>query len=160
MSGFASREEKGHMRAWLALMLGAAAVSGCGPDSGLGFRLPDGNADRGRDAFVALRCSACHTVVGQDFPYQGTGAASVPLGGRTVRVKNYGQLVTAIINPSHRLAPGYPAEKVSANGESLMSLAYLNDVMTVQQLIDIVAFLQASYDVIPPIVTPYGYIYP
>jgi hypothetical protein len=146
------------MKAWL--VLAAALLTGCGPDSGLGFRLPDGNADRGRDAFTALRCNACHTVAGHDLPYQGTGAASVPLGGRTVRVKNYGELVTAIINPSHRLAPGYPAERVAANGESLMSLAYLNDVMTVQQLIDLVAFLQGSYDVIPPIVTPYGYIYP
>jgi hypothetical protein len=148
------------MKMWFLVVLGAAALAGCGPDSGLGFSLPDGNADRGRDAFVALRCNACHTVAGHDFPYQGTGAASVRLGGRTVRVKNYGELVTAIINPSHRLAPGYPAEKVSVNGESLMALAYLNDVMTVQQLIDLVAFLQGSYDVIPPVVTPYGYIYP
>ena len=148
------------MKAWRVVVLVAAALAGCGPDSGLGFRLPDGDADRGRDAFVALRCNACHTVAGYDFPYQGTGAAHVPLGGRTVRVKSYGELVTAIINPSHRLAPGYPAEKVSVNGESLMALAYLNDVMTVQQLIDLVAFLQGSYDVIPPVVTPYGYIYP
>ena len=41
-----------------------------------------------------------------------------------------------------------------------MTLAYLNDVMTVQQLIDLVAFLQASYQLVPPPVSPYSYISP
>ena len=36
-----------------------------------------------------------------------------------------------------------------------MALAYLNDVMTVQQLINLVAFLQSSYEVVPPPVEPY-----
>jgi hypothetical protein len=31
-----------------------------------------------------------------------------------------------------------------------MSLAYLNDVMTVQQLVDLVAFLQPTYEVVQP----------
>jgi len=36
-----------------------------------------------------------------------------------------------------------------------MALAYLNDVMTVQQRINLVAFLQSSYEVVPPPVEPY-----
>jgi hypothetical protein len=84
----------------------------------------------------------------------------VTLGGEVTRVKTYGELVTSIINPSHRLAQGYPTEEVSAAGESLMALAYLNDVMTVQQLIDLVAFLQARYEVRPPAYDADWYLYP
>jgi hypothetical protein len=32
--------------------------------------------------------------------------------------------------------------------------------MTVQQLIDLVAFLQAQYEVVPPQGEPYRYVYP
>jgi hypothetical protein len=84
----------------------------------------------------------------------------VTLGGQTVRVKTYGDLVTSIVNPSHRLARGYAASEVSRNGESLMAAARLNDVITVQQLIDVVAFLQDEYELVPPLVQPYWAEYP
>jgi L-cysteine S-thiosulfotransferase len=149
------------MRTLLLAVLACVLLAGCGGKSGFGFRLPDGDATRGRDAFVALRCNACHHVAGLDLPHQGEGAADVALGGQTVRVKTYGELVTAIINPSHRIAPGYPESQVTTtDGRSLMALAYLNDVMTVQQLIDLVAFLQSRYEVVPPLVSPYSYTYP
>jgi len=148
------------MKRLFATLVCFASLQACTPESGFGFRLPDGSPERGREAFVALRCNACHQIEGLDLPFQGTGAASVTLGGRTVAVKTYGELVTSIINPSHKLARGYPAEDVSSDGESLMSIAYLNDVMTVQQLIDLVAFLQAHYEVVPPQGEPYRYVYP
>jgi mono/diheme cytochrome c family protein len=145
----------------MVVVLGSVLMAGCGQKSGVGFRLPDGDPARGREAFLALRCNACHHVAGLDLANQGNGAANVALGGQTVRVKNYGELVTAIINPSHRIAPGYPVRQLAtADGRSLMALAYLNDVMTVQQLIDLVAFLQSSYEVTPPPISPYSYLYP
>ena len=58
------------------------------------------------------------------------------------------ELVTAIINPSHKLAQGYPLDTISEDGQSLMPL--YNSYMTVQELIDIVAFLQPHYDVYVP----------
>ncbi len=64
------------------------------------------------------------------------------------QVKTYGQLVTSIINPSHKLAPGYPIETISEDGQSKMPL--YNGYMTVQELIDIVSFLQPHYEVIVP----------
>jgi mono/diheme cytochrome c family protein len=131
-----------------------------GPESALGFRLPDGNADRGLEVFTRLQCHACHSVEGLELRYLGTGAADVKLGGTVTRVKTYGELVTSIINPSHKLAPGYRPDAVSTDGESLMTLARVNDVMTVQQLIDIVAFLQARYEVVPSQYDPYAYVYP
>jgi len=141
----------------LLLVLQACAVDS--PQSSRGFRLPDGNVEAGRQAFVQLRCHVCHQVEGVDATFEGTPAAAVRLGGETVRVKSYGELVTSIINPSHRIAPGVAAETVAPGGVSLMEVAALNDVMTVRQLIDLVAFLQTRYEVVPPAYYPYEYSY-
>jgi len=133
-------------------LLGVLVLGGCmpSPESAVGFRLPDGDAERGRAAFVALQCHGCHTIAGVDLDFVGTGPVRVELGGQVSRVRTYGELVTSIINPSHRLAPGYDPAYVTIGGESIMTLAYINEVMTVQQLIDVVAFLQDQYDVEPP----------
>jgi len=147
------------MRKTAVLLQFVAVLAGCGPESPLGLRLPDGDAERGRAAFISLRCNSCHEIEGVDIPFR-EGLAHVVLGGRATRVKTHGELVTALINPSHRLAPRYPEEQVAANGESLMSAAYLNDVMTVQQLVDLVAFLQTTYELAPPAVPTYWRVYP
>ncbi len=147
----------------LLLIAALATLSACdlaGPQSPSGFRLPDGNAEDGRRAFVQLRCIVCHQAEGIDAKFEGTPAATVRLGGDTLRVKSYGELVTAIINPSHRIAPGTDLSVVAPEGKSLMEAARLNDVMTVRQLVDLVAFLQPLYRVLPPSPYPYGYIYP
>ena len=60
----------------------------------------------------------------------------------------YADLVTSIINPSHRLSAYYPRAKAEAGGESRMH--NYNDVMTVQELVDIVSFLQTEYELTPP----------
>jgi hypothetical protein len=75
-------------------------------------------------------------------------------------VKTYGSLVTSIINPSHDLARGYPTDEITAGGQSVMSLAKLNKVVTVQQLIDLVAFLQVVYELRPPPSRVYREAYP
>jgi hypothetical protein len=67
--------------------------------------------------------------------------------------------LTSIINPSHRLAPGYKVEEAALDGKSPMGLTYLNEIMTVQQLTDLVIFLQPLYKVRPPPYNPYGYTY-
>jgi len=133
----------------IALFSCLAALAACSPESPFGFRLPDGDAAAGRQAFLDLRCNSCHEVRGIALE-QGSGPAHVTLGGRATRVKTYGELVTSIINPSHKIAPANRAEGATAEGESLMSYAYLNDVLTVQQLIDLVAFLQPTYQIVPP----------
>ena len=140
------------MNAKSMLLLGLLGLCGCmpSPESSVGFRLPDGDAERGRAAFVDLQCHGCHAVAGVDLEFTGTGAVRVELGGQVSRVRTYGELVTSIINPSHRLAPGYDPAYVTTGGESIMTLAYINEVMTIQQLIDVVAFLQDQYDVSPP----------
>ena len=119
-----------------------------------GFTLPDGNSDRGQQTFVQLHCNACHSVAGVEFE---THAARVdtmiPLGGETSAIKTYGNLVTSIINPSHRFAVGYAADDIKKNGESKMRI--YNDQMTITQLTDLVAFLQSHYRLKEFTQTPY-----
>jgi len=112
-----------------------------------GFVLPDGDAVRGREAFVALRCSSCHEVAGleDELPRPiATPETGVKLGGLAMRNPADGELVTSIINPSHRLYPAGEEERIVSGGGSRM--ANLNEAMTVQNLIDIVAFLHERYE--------------
>ena len=125
------------------ILLALAALSGCGADrmSEKGFSLPEGNAMDGQEAFVYLHCYECHTIDGVELPpVLSDEPPYVELGGQVTQVKTYGQLVTSIINPSHKLAPGYPLEIISEDGQSKMPL--YNGYMTVQELIDIVSFRQ------------------
>jgi mono/diheme cytochrome c family protein len=129
------------------ILLALAGLGGCEADrmSEKGFSLPEGNAMDGQTAFIYLHCYECHTIDGIELP---AVFSDVELGGRVSQVKTYGQLVTSIINPSHKLAPGYPIETISEDGQSKMPL--YNGYMTVQELIDIVSFLQPHYEVIVP----------
>ena len=131
---------------------------GCaGPKSGKGFTLPDGDVDRGKVAFVALRCHSCHTVSGVDFPdAEQSDELVVSLGGKTPRIQTYGELVTSIINPSHKVAKAYAEEQAGESGEVKSKMVNNNDAMTVSQLIDIVKFLQSHYELEPIDPFPYG----
>jgi L-cysteine S-thiosulfotransferase len=121
-------------------------VGGCqtGPHSSAGFRLPeDGNAERGKAAFVGLGCNNCHTVTGAELPAAtDPRSVSIALGGEKAYEMNDGYLVTSIINPSYKLA-SYPKEKIAVAGTSLMPSHA--EQMTVQQMTDIVVFLQSHY---------------
>lgn len=122
-------------------------LCGCdsGPHSSAGFRLPDGNVERGKTAFVAYGCHTCHEVAGSDLPRPAVQApVPVVLGGVVERPMTDGYLTTSIINPSYRIA-GYPKEQVVAGGRSRMP--HFGDRMTVQDLADLVAFLQSRYTV-------------
>ncbi|MGB5628458.1 MAG: hypothetical protein WBM45_14365 [Woeseiaceae bacterium] len=140
-------------RSVMAFMLvSLAALCACDRDTMMsekGFRLPDGDAVAGRDAFLYMQCHQCHTIDGDQLPLiPGQEMPYVELGGKVTKVKTYGELITAIINPSHELARGYAEEVVSEYGESNMYI--YNDHMTIQELIDIVMYLQPYYDVVVP----------
>jgi hypothetical protein len=123
---------------------------GCevGPRSGRGFRLPDGDVERGALAFREIGCPRCHDVIGESAAPEGERSdVIVTLGGEVTRIETYGELVTSIINPSHKISPRYPKEQVADGNESKME--NFNDQMTVDQLIDLTAFLQSKYSVRP-----------
>lgn len=135
------------------------AVAGCDRDpmSEVGFRLPEGDPVAGRDAFLYMQCNQCHTVYGEELPTVPLADPPyVELGGPVTKVKTYGQIITGIINPSHDLAEGYAEDVVSEDGES--NMYNYNRYMTVQELSDIVMFLQPHYDVVVP--TTHYRVYP
>ncbi len=136
----------------LTLLLTCVLVlSGCDEDrtmSERGFRLPEGDAMAGRETFLYMHCNQCHTISGEELPTIPGFEPFVELGGSVTRVKTYGELVTAVINPSHKLAEGYAKDLVSEDGKSKMYV--YNGFMTVQELTDLVMFLQPHYDVVPP----------
>lgn len=122
-------------------------IAACSPEPATQatVNLPPGDAAKGEAHFVSLGCTGCHVVIGADLPEAAeAGPVRVRLGSRTGRTLSYGQLVTSIVNPSHRLATRYSKDKISVEGQSLMT--NFNEVITVAQLTDLVAFLQAHYE--------------
>ncbi len=69
------------------------------------------------------------------------------LGGETISVRTYAELVTSVINPDHIISERY-RDQLRLDAivplDSPMPTPNL-DNMTVQQLLDIVAFLDSRY---------------
>lgn len=131
-------------RLFAVILTTVALTSACEPPKPE-FALPEGDAENGQQLFVSYSCTSCHKVRNVDLPEPETkGPVTVSLGGRVSKLKSYAELLTSVINPSHKLAKRHKPEDVSHDGESLM-LVY-NDVMTVSELIDIVAFLESRYE--------------
>lgn len=137
----------------LVLVLGAAAfVTACAASSSSGtssppreaFSLPEGDPAAGKEVFVQSQCSFCHAVEGVDDLPEPVAQPPVPftLGEEADRMTD-GALVRSIIDPSHFVSDTYPKAATQVGGESRMP-AYRN-TLTVQQLIDLVAFLRQVY---------------
>ena len=112
------------------------------------YALPTGTVEAGKSSFIDLGCNLCHSV--GDIPWVGKEAKNLhfPIGGETTRVKNYGDLVTSIINPSHKINREYLIQMRRMVDVSPMS-SY-NEVMTVQELVDLVTFLHGEYELLVP----------
>jgi len=139
----------------LLIVCTALTLAACdiGPKSSVGFTLPDGNVDQGRSNYITFRCNTCHSN-DQVEQLEGSSAdISVSLGGETTRIRTYGELVTSIINPSHRIAHRSSSQMADESGASRM--VNFNDTMTVTQMIDLVAFVQSLYQLAPHKTTPY-----
>lgn len=134
----------------IAVVFLMALVFGCqeaGSSSPRGMVLPEGNVEHGQQAFVDLKCHSCHEVEGLEEELPRPSAlptVDVVLGGLAVREPTDGELLTAIVNPQHQLYPGGEAARITIDGTSRM--ANYNDVITAQQLIDLVAFLHDRYE--------------
>ncbi|PKH08065.1 c-type cytochrome [Moritella sp. Urea-trap-13] len=140
------------------LVLGTTILVGCesGPESSKGFSLPKGDVSNGKTVFLKYECLSCHKLKGIEQPdIMDNPELSVRLGGTSTVVKTYADLVTSIINPSHKIARGYPHSMVQIDGVSKMKV--YNDVMTVTELVDVVTFLQPYYELVPHSKTDYRY---
>ena len=116
--------------------------SSCNTQSA-GFALPEGSVADGKIEFVGLNCNTCHSVA--DIAWEGVEGQDehFKLGGEVSRVKTYGELVTAIINPSHKVARSYRVQQDTNTVQSPME--NYNEIMTVQQLVDLVTYLKKQY---------------
>lgn len=142
-----------HLITKVIVILAMATGAGCSEEASQarGFVLPVGDAAAGEQTFLRLECHQCHTVKGMTLPAEEKEARelafNVKLGGPVSKVKTYGDLVTSVINPSHRIDRAKD-QTTGFNGESFMS--YYNDVMTVKEMVDIVTFLQSKYEIVTP----------
>ena len=125
----------------VACVITALLGTGCSEklDSASRFRLPRGDAEYGRAAFIALDCTSCHTVTGiTDLPKPTVAPEKViALGGEVARLRTVGDLLTAIVHPSFGISEKM---KVPA-GDKLVKtpMKEVNDRMTVRQMIDLIS---------------------
>jgi L-cysteine S-thiosulfotransferase len=131
----------------VCVFLSVALLAACagGKQSPIGFSLPEGDAEVGKATFVELACNACHSTPDvEQLETDPSQDIAVFLGGNVSRVKTYADLVTSVINPSHRISKANPPEMVASDGVSRMPV--YNSLMTVEQLIDVVTYLQPHYN--------------
>lgn len=135
----------------VALVLTTACETG--PHASTGFRLPpDGDAERGREAFVSLKCVNCHDVINANLPRVTITQTKAPviLGGEVRDYISDGYFVTSIINPDYKVRR-FPEPRLPDGSEIRMPR---HDDITVRQLTDIVSFLQSNYRIRQPV--PYA----
>jgi len=114
---------------------------GHGTPEGWKFTWPTGDAAAGREVFVKLECYTCHEMKGEQFPRPDAGLEPGKVGPELSFMAPLHPLeyfAEAIINPSAVIeeGKGYRAP----DGKSKMP-SY-NDLVTVQEVIDLVAYLK------------------
>jgi len=128
------------------MLCGSLLISSCNKQS-RGFALPEGDIEKGKVTYKRLACSECHSIPNIEWK-GGKDSLKIPLGGEVTSLKSYGGLVTSVINPSHKV-PWFYDQKTSTE-EGLSKMKNYNEVMTVQELIDLVTFLQSEYPIVAP----------
>jgi len=111
-----------------------------GVPKGWKFLVPSGDAAKGREVFVTMECFACHEVKGESFP-QNSKRGHEP-GPELTGMGSHHQteyFAESIINPNRVIVQG--AGYTGADG--LSKMPGYGDTMTVQQLVDVVAYLKS-----------------
>jgi cbb3-type cytochrome oxidase cytochrome c subunit len=100
------------------------------------FAWPQGAPVKGREVFVKLQCYSCHEVKGEKFPApSGEVGPELSVMGPVHEAEYFAE---AIINPNAVIEKGKGYE--AADGSSKMP-SY-NELATVQEVIDLVAYLK------------------
>lgn len=131
------------------LISALSGLAGC-DNANQSFSLPAGDAVQGKAVFLKYQCLTCHNMAGfEDEAAKLTRSLETPvvLGGEVSMIKTYPELVTSVINPSHKLAEGYDYREIQVDGKSVMPS--FNDVMTVTELVNLVYFLESHYQLEP-----------
>ena len=134
-----------HLGSLIVLVFAGCATQ---PDYATQFRFPIewGNIAEGQATFVDLGCNQCHTVSGVELAsYEGESPLTLELGGTILYAKTYADLVTAIVNPNHVVSDEYLKMLPSEERRGASTIMPVNHQMTVEQLIDLVIFLNSRY---------------
>ena len=110
-----------------------------GTPAGWRFSWPAGDSTRGRDIFVKYECFSCHEVRGEPFAVPKDPGNVGPELAAMGPAHEGEYFVEAIINPNAVVERGKGYE--AADGSSKMPS--FNDTLTVQELVDLVAYLRA-----------------
>jgi Cytochrome c len=116
--------------------------------AGWTFTWPKGDPAKGRDVFVKLECYSCHEVVGQSFPGPSVPEKVGPELSAMASLHEPAYFAEAIINPNATVEKGKGYEA----GDGSSKMPSYNDAVTVQEVIDLVAFLR----LLKPPTTPVG----
>ena len=112
------------------------------------FAMPAGNHHAGRQVFIDFECFKCHEVRGEDFPSpkaeQGD-VGSVLSGMGAMHTAEY--FVEVMIDPNASVAWRINHHKSENKGylgpDGKSKMPSYNDSMTIQQLIDVVAYMKS-----------------
>ena len=140
------------LRGALVLLL-LPLLHACGDSQPVkGFVLPEGDIARGEQVFVEYNCHACHSIPGSEFPAPAEESPiQLAIGGEVYLVKDYGELLTAIVNPDHIIAPRYLALLDRSERDLDVSpMPNYDEEMSVAELVDLVEFLHAQYSELQP----------
>ncbi len=127
---------------WIVCLLLAASLAHAAPDldhQKIGLVIPAGDAEAGREAFIALSCTSCHAVAGDSELTPPVAAVPAPMPGREQGKKSAGKIASAIVSPSHTVG-----KEVAAKTEGDLSpMSDFSESMTVRQLVDLVAYVRS-----------------
>jgi mono/diheme cytochrome c family protein len=118
----------------------SAATPGAhhGTPKGWKFNWPKGDAAKGREVFQKLECYSCHEVTGEKFPAPTDRNKVGPELSVMGPMHDADYFAEAILNPGAVIEKGQGYQ--AADGSSKMPS--FNDSMTVQELVDLVAFVK------------------
>jgi len=117
----------------------AASLAKPSVPKGWKFSFPDGDQKIGKTVFMKMECYACHDVKLRRESLAKSGDVGPDLSGYSALPKEY--LAESIIK-AHTVvaAPGYTVKEGKA------SMGNYNHFMTIQEMIDLVAFLKHGID--------------
>ncbi|MGE3178266.1 MAG: hypothetical protein AB7O32_12435 [Vicinamibacterales bacterium] len=117
----------------------AAADDGGTPVSAV---LPAGDASKGRQVFVDLKCQTCHAVPSEpEFAAPFSANPGPPIDA-SVSKQDASYLLSSILTPAHELSPRMSEDVRSRLEGTLSPMGDYSSVMTLRQLIDLHAYLR------------------
>jgi hypothetical protein len=119
-------------------------AGGTGADTpSVAVTLPAGDVKAGRQAFMDLKCTACHAVPSEpEFPAPVSASPGPPIDARLAS-RDASYVMAAIMTPSHAISPDTSGEVLARLEGVLSPMGDFSHVMTVRQLIDLHAYVRS-----------------